>query len=187
MNARFSAGLAAAWLSAVMMKPIRTFGVAVVAFAAPALFALPAAADGPRGETIARIETPLLGAHITLSTSSRHEPYRGHRYSGRNQWGQSDREVRELSRSAVQSCRAAIRAEGRRAGFREVDIDDDRRVRQIGPQGFLVTFDEVEFERGRRDIETRVTCEVRRGRVVSLAGIPASHPPRHDRGKGRYW
>ena len=182
MNARFRAGLGAVCFSVPMMKPIRTLGAAVVALAAPALFALPAAADAPRGGTIAKIETPLLGAQVTLSTGARYDhrdDFRGPRYNGRNEWGQTDRQVNQLTRDAVQVCRAAIRQEGRRAGFHEVDFDDDRWARQIGPNGFHVTFNEVEFETGRRDIETRVSCEVRRGNVVSVSGIP------HNRGYGK--
>ncbi|ABI76762.1 hypothetical protein HNE_1006 [Hyphomonas neptunium ATCC 15444] len=189
MNARFRAGLAGAWLSVSMMKPIRTLGAAVVALAAPALFALPAAADGPRG-TIAKIETPLLGAQVTLSTGSRYDhrdDFRGPRYNGRNEWGQTERQVNQLTRDAVQACRAAIRTEGRRAGFHEVDIDNDHWARQLGPNGFHVTFNEVEFENRRRDIETRVSCEVRQGRLASVSGIPQNRDFRRGPPPGRRW
>jgi hypothetical protein len=116
MNARFRAGFEAVWFSAPMMKPIRTLGAAVVALAAPALFALPAAADGPRG-TIAKVETPLLGAEITLSSGARYdhrEDFRGPRYNGRNEWGQTDRQVAELRRDALQACRAVSLSPSRR-------------------------------------------------------------------------
>lgn len=189
MNARFSAGLAGACFSVSMMKPIKTFGAAVVALAAPALFALPAAADGPRG-TIAKVETPLLGAEITLSSGARYDhrdDFRGPRYNGRNEWGQTERQVNELRRDAVQACRAAIRQEGRRAGFREVDFDKDHWARQLGPNGFQITFKEVEFETGRRDIETRVDCEVHRGRVTTVSGIPHNRDYRRGPPPGRRW
>lgn len=160
---------------------MRTLGAAVVALAAPALFALPAAADGPRG-TIAKIETPLLGAQVTLSTGARYDQrndFRGPRYNGRNEWGQTERQVSQLRRDAVRACESAIYTEGRRAGFRKIDIDNDHWARQLGPNGFHVTFNEVEFETGRRDIETRVNCEVRQGRVATVSGIP------HNRGGGK--
>lgn len=189
MNARFRAGLGAACFSVPMMKPIRTFGAAVVALAAPALFALPAAADGPRGGTVAKIETPLLGAQVTLSAGSGYhrDDFRGPRYNGRNEWGQTELQVNELRRDAVQACRAAIRDEGRRAGFREVDFDKDHWARQLGPVGFHVTFDEVEFEARRRDYETRVSCEVRNGRVVTVSGIPQDRDYRRGPPPGRRW
>lgn len=189
MNARFRAGLVGAWFSVPMMKPIRTLGAAVVALAAPALFALPAAADGPRG-TIAKVETPLLGAKITLSSGARYDhrdDFRGPRYNGRNEWGQTDRQVAELRRDAVQACRSAIRAEGRRAGFREIDFDKDHWARQAGPRSFFVTFQEVEFETGRRDIETRVDCDVRNGRVTQVSGIPHNRDYRKGPPPGRRW
>ncbi|MBY9068272.1 hypothetical protein K1X12_15320 [Hyphomonas sp. WL0036] len=171
-----------------MMKPIRTLGAAVVALAAPSLFALPAAADAPRG-TVAKVEVPLLGGQVTLTSGSRydHDDFRGPRYNGRNEWGQTDRQVRELRRDATQACRAAVRQEGRRAGFYDVDFDDDIRIRQLGPYGFAVTFDEVEFETRRRDIETRVSCEVRRGRVVSVDGVPSHRGYRKGPPPGRRW
>lgn len=187
MNARFRAGLAGVWFSVPMMKPIRTLGAAVVALAAPALFALPAAADGPRG-TIAKVETPLLGAQVTLSASAGHrDDFRGPRYNGRNEWGQTDRQVAELRRDAMQACRSAIRTEGFRAGFREVDFDKDHWARQLGPRNFFVTFQEVEFETGRRDIEARVDCEVRNGRVTQVSGIPHNRDYRKGPPPGRRW
>ena len=189
MNARFRAGLGAVCFSVPMMKPIRTLGAAVVALAAPALFALPAAADGPRG-TIAKIETSLLGAQVTLSSGSRYDhrdDFRGPRYNGRNEWGQTERQVNQLTRDAIQACRSAIRYEGRQAGFREIDFDRDQWARQLGPNGFHVTFNEVEFEGRRRDIEARVGCEVRRGQVVSVSGIPHTRDFRRGPPPGRHW
>ena len=179
MNARFRPRLGAPCFSAAMMNHIKTLGAAVVALAAPALLAAPAAAD-TRG-AVARVETRLgENTLLTLAVGSagydsyrRDDGYRGSDYGrGFNQWGQSDREFRELTRDAVQSCRQAVRYEARRIGYRDVDFDRDARVRQIGPRGFFVTFDEVEFEGRHRDRETRVTCEIRRSDVVSLEGIP---------------
>ena len=84
---------------------------------------------------------------------------------------------------AVKACRRAVRHEARRLGYDDVDIDDDQRVHQFGPRGFFVTFEEVGFEGRRRDVETRVSCEIRRGGVVSIEGIPypyRSKPSRRD-------
>lgn len=172
-----------------MMKPIRTLGAAVVALAAPALITLPAAADTG---ALAKVETRLAGnTTLTLAIGSggydSHRPndYRGGSdyRRGLNPYGQTDREVRELARDAKQACRQAVRTEARYLGYRDVDFDDDQRVRQIGPRGFIVSFDDVEFEGRRADRETRVTCEIRRGDVVSVAGIPRPYKGKpHRRG-----
>lgn len=152
-----------------MKTPIRTLGAAVVALAAPALFALPSNAQ----TAVTRIETPIAGVSIQLTSSSYERDFRGPNYKGRNEWGQTEREVRELRRDALRACRSAVRSEGRRLGFDKVDIDDDHWIRQLGSRAFYVTFKEVEFETRRRDIETRVGCEVRQGRVVRLDGVPS--------------
>ncbi|MEQ9507230.1 MAG: hypothetical protein RLO80_13290 [Hyphomonas sp.] len=171
-----------------MMKPIRTLGAAVVALAAPALLTLPAQAD-TRG-ALAQVET-RIGDNTTLTLSLGGSTYdasyrsRGSDYRrGLNQWGQTDREVRDLTRDALQACRQAVRTEGRRMGYRDIDFDDDQRVRQTGRYGFYVTFDEVEFEGRKRDRESRVTCDVRRGYVESVSGIPRPHP---GKGYKRGW
>lgn len=163
-----------------MKDPVRTLGAAVVALAAPALFALPSHAQS----AVTRIETPVAGLSIELASSRYHDDFRGPRYHGRNEWGQTDRDVRELRRDALRACRSAVRSEGRRLGFDKVDIDDDHWIRQLGPRAFHVTFDEVEFETRRRDIEARVGCEVRQGQVVRLDGLPGPRgrgygPPRY--------
>jgi hypothetical protein len=173
---------------ALMIKPIRTLGAAVVALAAPALLTLPAQAD-TRG-ALAQVET-RISDNTTLTLSLGGSTYdaayraRGSDYRrGLNQYGQTDREVRDLTRDALQACRQAVRTEGRRMGYRDVDFDRDQRVRQIGRYGFYVTFDEVEFESKKRDRETRVSCEVRRGDVVSIEGIPR---PNKGKGHKRGW
>lgn len=165
-----------------MKKPIRTLGAAVVALAAPALFALPSNAQA----AVTRIETPIAGVSIEFASSRYHDDFRSPRYNGRNEWGQTEREVRELRRDALRACRSAVRSEGRRLGFDKVDIDDDHWIRQLGPRAFHVTFKEVEFETRRRDIETRVGCEVRNGRVARLDGLPSPRgrgygPPHYRR------
>lgn len=137
-------------------------------------------------ETRISDNTTLTLAFGSSSYDTSYHP-RGQDYRrGRNHYGQTDREVRELTRDAVQACRQAVRYEARQLGYREVDFDDDKRVRQIGPRGFFVTFHEVEFESRRRDIETRVSCEVRHGRVTSLEGIPRPHKGRGPP-PGRRW
>jgi|JI10StandDraft_1071094.scaffolds.fasta_scaffold538254_2 hypothetical protein len=156
-----------------MMKPIKTLGAAVVALAAPALLTLPASAD-TRG-AVAQIETRLSeNTTLTLALgSSGYDTYRGDVYRrGLNRWGQSDREVRELVRDATQACRQAIRQEARYAGYRDVDFDRDGYVRQVGRFGFVIDFDDVEFEDRKWDREASVTCEVRRGDVIAIEGIP---------------
>lgn len=116
----------------------------------------------------------LLGSdtELTLFIGSGYcDDHRGGGYRrGLNQYGQSDWEVRELSRDAAKACRQAVRYEARQLGYRDIEIDDDRYVRQIGPRGFFVTLGEVEFEGRRRGLETRVSCEIRRGSVISVEG-----------------
>ncbi|MBI1255711.1 MAG: hypothetical protein GC196_15415 [Hyphomonas sp.] len=184
MNALFRPGLEGVCKSAPMMKPIRSIGAAVVALAAPALFTLPAAAST---RSFARVET-LLGSDtkLTLAIGSGYDDYhRGGGYRrGLKQYGQTDREVRELSRDAVKACRQAVRYEARQLGYRDVEIDDDVYIRQIGPRGFFVTLGEGDFEGRRRDVETRVLCQIGRGSVITVEGIP--HPSKSQR-YGRGW
>lgn len=89
-----------------------------------------------------------------------------------NEYGQSRREVKHLERDAVRACRRAVRDQAYNIGFRDVDFDDGWRARQIGPRGFRVHLNEVEFEGRRRDLERGVTCIVRRGEVRSVEGLP---------------
>ena len=169
-----------------MMKPIKSLGAAVVALAAPVLLAAPAAADT---RSVAKIET-RISDNTTLTLALGTSGYDSYRYRdwdhrrGLNYWGQTDYEVRELTREAVQACRDAVRYEARQTGFRDVDFDDDRHVRQVSPFGFEVSFDEVEFEGRKRDVETSVFCEVRAGHVFALDGLPGAH---RGKGYGRGW
>lgn len=148
-----------------MINRIMTSGVAAVALAASAFFALPAAADPVRSNASLTIQIGSNGASVYRDVR------RGSRY-GVNQWGQRRHEVRQLRRDAVRACSASIERQAYRVGFRDVDIDNDLRVHQIGPYGFEVRFDDVEFEGRRRDFERDVTCVVRRGNVVQVAGLP---------------
>lgn len=159
--------------------------VAAVALAASALIATPAAADTLSGAR-ATLQTKL-GSNANLVIQIGHRDSRDFRYNGRhgyglNEWGQSRYEVKRLRRDAVQECRAEISRVAWRVGFRDVDFDDDRRVRQIGPYAFRVIYDDVEFEGRRRDIERDVTCVVRRGDVARLEGIPDARYYRAGRG-----
>lgn len=159
-----------------MKNAVIPFRALAVAFAAPMLFAAPAAAQSAE-RTITRIETPLPGVTVQLTQSyATRDHYRAPSNRGGPSYGHNDRQVRAMRRDAVQACRAAIRHEGRRLGYRDIDIDDDLRVRQTGPASFHVRFDEVEFESRRRDIERRVACDTFRGRVTNLSGLP--HPAR---------
>ena len=131
-----------------MMKKIMNVRVAAVALAASALIAAPAMADPARG-SIAQLETRLGATGLSIQIGHNAPTGRHGRYRA-NQWGQSLRQERQLRRNAVQACRAAISRTAWRAGFHDVDFDDDRRIQQIGPNGFRIRFDDVEFENRRR-------------------------------------
>jgi hypothetical protein len=158
-----------------MIKRIMTYRVAAAAFAAPALFAAPAAA--PVRGAIVQVNHQR-GANTSLTVQVGHTDDRYRRNDRRdyrvNQWGQTQWEVRALRQDAVQACRRAVAKQAYRIGYRDVDFDDDRRVHQIGPNGFRVLLDDVEFDaRGRgRDRERDVTCTIRRGDVVEIEGLP---------------
>ncbi|MEM7493039.1 MAG: hypothetical protein AAF296_06620 [Pseudomonadota bacterium] len=162
-----------------MMKGIINTRVAALALAASALFTPVAFADhGKRSGFSVSISTDrssltYKAGHHGHVYDKRFGQSHFHNRRGVNEFGQTRREVRERRRTAIRACRRAIRNEANIIGFRDVDFDDGRRARQIGPAGFVVTFNEVEFETRRRDIERSVRCVVRRGtRVVSLEGIP---------------
>ena len=164
-----------------MMKRIMTPRAAALALAAPLLFAAPALADqGWSGKRVTGGVTVTTGnGALTLNIGN--HGYRGigyqtnQRYYGQNNYHRADRQAR---RTAIRACRRAIRDEAHYRGFRDVDFDNGRYVDQIGPRGFRVTFNEVEFETRRREIERPVTCIVRRGDVVRhLEGVPT--PRRH--------
>jgi len=169
-----------------MMKKIMNVRVAAVALAASALIAAPAMADPARG-SIAQLETRLGATGLSIQIGHKAPTGRHGRYRA-NQWGQSLRQERQLRRNAVQACRAAISRTAWRAGFHDVDFDDDRRIQQIGPNGFRIRFDDVEFENRRRERERDVTCLVRRGQVARLDGIPQTGQARNrgQNGHSRY-
>ncbi|MGH1420644.1 MAG: hypothetical protein ACRBEQ_02425 [Hyphomonas sp.] len=149
--------------------------VAAAALAASALFAAPAFAEGPT------VRASFEDGRSALTIKVGHNTHRGDRRVGYghsyrvNEWGQTRREVRYMKQSAIRKCRRAIDREAWNIGFRDVDFDRGRRAQrssQIGPRGFRVRFNDVEFEGRRRDVERDVTCVVRRGDVVRLNGIP---------------
>ena len=158
-----------------IMKP----RAAALALAAPLLFAAPALADhGKTGKRVTgSISVQTGNGALQLNLGDR--GYSSIGYSTNRRYGYNDRygdrsQYRQMKRRAIQACRRAIRSEARYLGFRDVDFDDGRYAEQIGPRGFRVTFNEVEFETRRRDIERPVTCIVRRGdQVRDIRGIPA--------------
>ncbi|MEM9179527.1 MAG: hypothetical protein AAGA89_07440 [Pseudomonadota bacterium] len=163
------------------MKP----RAAALALAAPLLFAAPALADhGKAGKRVTgsiSVQTGNGDLHFGY-TNSGHGTigYTSHRHHGYNGY-QSNRQAK---RQAIRACRQAIRRKADYLGFRDVDFDDGRYAEQIGPRGFRVTFNEVEFETRRRDIERPVTCIVRRGdQVREIHGIPQRG---HNRGHYGY-
>lgn len=162
------------------MNRIMKAGGVSAALAAAALFIAPsAAADHKDNRT--RVSASISIGHGThVSIGQRGAAFYKAQHRGRN-YGYYDN--RNLQRDAVRQCRRAIRDEGYSLGFRTVDFEG-RRVRQVGPRGFVVRLN-TEFEGRRREFERNVRCEVRRGRIVSLEGVP--NPGRgHDR-RRRYY
>ena len=178
-----------------MMTRIMKPRAAALALAAPLLFTAPALADPSTSSKSVRgslsIQTETGGLHLTLGDrgyrSYGYDTRRYHRYGDR--YGYDDRrDVRRMKRRAIRACRRAIRAEADYLGFHDVDFDDGRYAERIGPRGFRVTFNEVEFETRRREIERPVTCIVRRGdQVREIYGIPERRPRGHRRGQRGYY
>lgn len=162
---------------------------AALALAAPLLFTLPALAhhDKPNKQVTGGI-TVQTGNGALHFNVGRH----GHSsigYSSNRRYANNTYRAgnREAKRRAVQACRRAIRNEANYLGFRDVDFDDGRYVEQIGRRGYRVTFNEVEFETRRRDIERPVTCIVRGGdQVRDLHGIPQRGQRGHNNRNGYY-
>ncbi|MEM7766200.1 MAG: hypothetical protein AAF253_01785 [Pseudomonadota bacterium] len=90
---------------------------------------------------------------------------------------------RAQRRALKRACRSAIRSEADYIGFRDVDFDSRGRVHQTGARRFQVYFGEVEFEGRRREFERSVSCEIVRGQVRFVDGVP--RPGRRD-GARRY-
>lgn len=178
------------------MKP----RAAALAFAAPLLLTAPAFGDNDKSRRSgATFSIDTGSGSFSYSTDSNRYSY--HSYNSRNsrgyshnngryrlnRWGQSSSEVKRLERNAAKACYSAIRSEASRYGFRDVDFDDGKRVTQTGAQSFSVRFNEVEFESRWRDYETRVTCNIRYGRVAEIHGIPQTNSRRNsNRGRNYY-
>lgn len=185
-------GSGALCFPAAMINRIMTSRVAALAFAAIPLTAVPAFADQPAHRSA--VAAPALS--LSLGDASFYVSVGGDKWRGRNgrtyrrdAYGQSPWQTRQLKRDALQTCRRAVSVQGYRTGFRDVDIDDDYRIHQIGPRGFEVHLDDVEFEGRRRDFDTRVSCIVRQGSVRSISGLPqpGHRGYRGGRGNGHDW
>jgi hypothetical protein len=176
-----------------MMKRIMKPRAAALALAAPLLFTAPALADpGNTSKSVngsISIQTDDGALHLNLGDRG----YRSYGYDTRRYRGYGDhygnrRDVRRMKRRAIRACRRAIRAEADYRGFHDVDFDDGRYAERIGPRGFRVTFNEVEFETRRREFERPVTCIVRRGdQVREIYGIPERRHRGHRRGHRGYY
>ena len=175
-----------------MMKSFMKSRAAALALAAPLLFAAPALADhGPSGKHIAGGVSVQTG-NGTLQFGIGPQGYASIGYSTRDRYGHYGhrdyyRGDRQAKRQAIRACRRAIRDEAHYLGFRDVDFEHGRYAEQIGPRGYRVTFNEVEFEGYRRDFERPVTCIVRRGdQVRDIWGIPQRGKRGHNRRHNGY-
>jgi hypothetical protein len=131
-----------------MMKRIMISRVIVAALAAPVLFAAPALA-GSRADR---------NADLVVVVDRHHD--HGHR----------DHYDERAANDAVRACRSTVADIAYDKGFRDVDFHG-REVRQFGRSGFLVSFDAA-FETKRSERISTVTCEVRRGEVRAVEGVP---------------
>lgn len=176
-----------------MMKPVMKPRAAALALAAPLLFTAPALADhGNTSKSVSgaiSIQTDNGGLYLNIGDRG----YRSYGYETKRHYGHRDqyygrRELRQMKRRAIRACRQAIRSEANYLGFHDVDFDDGRYAERIGPRGFRVTFNEVEFEGRRRDIERPITCIVRRGdQVREIYGIPKRGHRHGHRGHRGYY
>ena len=155
-----------------MSKPTKQIGGLAAALAAAVLFTPIAGADELKGGPYVfdhRGSSPQFRAPVYPADYGYRKSAYGYRYDRR--------EFRRLRRQLADACRRAIVRQADFIGFREVDFDSRGRLDQIGPRRFLVHFAEVEFEGRRREFERGVTCEIGRGRVLSVSGVP--QPGRH--------
>lgn len=176
-----------------MMKRIMKPRAAALALAAPLLFTAPALADPGNSSKSVRgsisIQTDNGALHLNLGDRG----YRSYGYDTRRYRSYGDRyigrrDLRRMKRQAIRACRRAIRDEAHHLGFHDVDFDDGRYAERIGPRGFRVTFNEVEFETRRREFERPVTCIVRRGdQVREIYGIPERRHRGNRRGQRGYY
>lgn len=154
------------------MNHVMTSGVAAVALAASALFALPAAADRP---PVRSTLATNIGDNSTLFIEVGHgrDDYRPAAYSERGaQRGYAPNYRDRMSREAIRACRAGIMHEARRLRYRDVNFDSRAWAQPFGRTGYTIRFREVEFEGRRRDFDRSVSCTVRHGHVTDIQGIP---------------
>ena len=171
------------------MKP----RVAALALAAPLLFTVPALADHGQSGKHVKGSLAVQTGNGALYLNIGDRGYGSIGYSPNRRYSQNgDRyyrnDNRQLKRRAIQACRRAIRDEAHYIGFRDVDFERGRYAEQIGPRGFRVTFNEVEFEGRRRDFDRSVTCIVRGGdQVRDIRGIPVPGTRSHRGNKRGYY
>lgn len=146
-----------------MMKRIMIPRAIVAALAAPILFAAPAFA-GSRAD---------LNSDLRIVVDYR---------DGHGRHGRSDERA---ARDAAKACRRTVSDIAYERGFRDVDFHD-REVRQFGRSGFLVQFDAA-FETKRSERFSTVSCEVRRGEVRAVEGIPARKRKKDHYDRYRGW
>ncbi len=177
MNMRFTGRSIRPCFCAAMSKPYHLTGALVAAFAAPVLFAAPANALPVRGaieKLEQRLEDEAYAEPVHYRPDRRHD----------NRWNQTPREVHRLTGQAIYQCEREISREARRIGYRTVEISDRRHVTQTGPYRFQLGFRDVSFRTGRHQVRARVRCDVVRGTVTHLEGIPwpvrpVGPPPRY--------
>ena len=175
------------------MKRIMSPRAAALALAAPLLIAAPAFADHGKSSKHITGGVTVHTGNGALHFGVGHHGYGSIGYSTRRSYGYDNYRYndrynnRQAKRQAIRACRRAIVNEANYLGFRDVDFDDGRYAEQIGPRGYRVTFNEVEFEGFRRDFERPVTCIVRGGdQVRDIRGIPIPGKRGHNRRHGGY-
>ena len=123
------------------------------------------------------------GSYGNRGYTGRNDRYRrtghGDRY-GRNdrydvnEWGQTRWEIRELKREAIRTCRRAVNNQAYNIGYDDVEFNQRGRARQTGPYRFKVYIEHVQFEQRRRHghIDRNINCDVKRGNVRRVRGMP---------------
>lgn len=144
-----------------MINRIMTPRAAAVAFAASALFAAPALAETRQDKKPSR---HVSGIQITIGNGHGLTNVRGNTQRGLTG-------NKRLQRRAVQACSQAVAYKAQARGYRRANLDYVQRVRQVGPNGFLVRA-EFDFKGNRRHFERDITCTVRRGQVVDIQNLP---------------
>ncbi len=184
-----------------MMNRIMSLRVAAVALAAPALFALPAAAQNAYRADPYKAHDAGKSSHAHDDRDMRHarhggrdDPYRDARKPGRYddpyRHGYAGHE-RARQRDALRQCHTAIKRKAHYLGYRDVDFERDYEVNRVGRAGFNVLLRGVEVEDRYRQVAGDVYCTIRRGEVVDIdvRTYPARgryHHGPHDRRQYAY-